>query len=248
MVDVKGKWAFITGASRGIGYLSAKFMAENGCNLILHARKLENLSKIKAEVEAMGVEVRTVAAELSDLDAVEEMLKEIDKMGIRVDIVLNNAGLQIAYRVEYFDTPVNDYIESYKINTVAPAMICYHFLPKMIENGFGRVVNTTSGIALEPEQAGYSASKAALNKITIDLGSKLKGTDVCINLADPGWCRTDLGGPNAPNAPESTIPGIVVGAFIDDKKSGRIFGAQSFTGMSLKEAVEKAENEFKAPY
>lgn len=72
-------------------------------------------------------------------------------------------------------------------------MICYHFMPKMIEAGFGRIINTTSGIALEPEQAGYSASKAALDKITIDLGSKVEGTDVMINLTDPGWCRTDLG-------------------------------------------------------
>jgi len=68
-----------------------------------------------------------------------------------------------------------------------------------------------------------------------------------INLADPGWCRTDLGGPNAPNAPESTIPGIVVGAFADDKKSGRIFGAQDFAGMTLEEAVKKAET-FESPY
>ena len=65
------------------------------------------------------------------------------------------------------------------------------------------------------------AETAALNKVTIDLGSKLQGSDVLINLADPGWCRTDLGGPNAPNAPESSIPGVVVGAFVDDKKSGR---------------------------
>lgn len=66
--------------------------------------------------------------------------------------------------------------------------------------------------------------------------------DVIISLTDPGWCRTDLGGPNAPNAPESVIPGIVVGAFIDDKKSGRLFGAQSFNGISLEEAVKKAES------
>ena len=247
MTDVKGRWALITGASRGIGYLSAKFMAQQGCNLILHARKAENCDKILAEVKALGVEAYAFGAELSDLDAVDNMLKEIDRLGVRVDIVLNNAGVQIAYRVEYFSTPVSDYTESFKINTTAPAMICYHFMPKMIEAGFGRIVNTTSGIALEPQQAGYSASKAALNKITIDLGSTVEGTDVMINLADPGWCRTDLGGPNAPNAPESTIPGILVGAFVDDKKSGRIFGAQDYAGMTLEQAVAKAQ-EKDSPY
>lgn len=176
------------------------------------------------------------------------MLKKIDDLGVNVEIVLNNAGLQIAYRTEYLKTPVSDYTESFKINTIAPAMIMYHFLPKMMEKGFGRILNTTSGIALDPQQAGYSASKAALDKITIDLGSKVQGTDVCINLTDPGWCRTDLGGPSAPNAPESAIPGIVVGVFIDDKKSGRNLGAQNFAGMTLEAAVAKAEAEFKSPY
>ncbi|MBQ5331635.1 MAG: SDR family oxidoreductase, partial [Oscillospiraceae bacterium] len=169
MVNVKGKWALITGAARGIGYLTAKLMAERGCNLILHGRTAEHCEKVLSEVTAMGVEAYSAAAELSDLDAVQRMLDEIDAKGTQVDIVLNNAGMQIAYRTDYFKTPVSDYTESFKINTIAPAMICYHFMPKMIERGFGRIVNTTSGIRLEPEQAGYSASKAALDKITIDL-------------------------------------------------------------------------------
>jgi len=247
MTSVAGRWALITGASRGIGYLTALFLAEKGCNLILHSRTPEHAKKVLEEVKAKGVEAYVVSAELSDLSQVEKMLEEIDALGVRVDFVLNNAGLQIAYRTEYFDTPVSDYTESFQINTIAPAMICYHFMPKMIEYGFGRIVNTTSGIRLEPQQAGYSASKAALDKITVDLGSTVQGTDVMINLADPGWCRTDLGGPNAPNAPESTIPGIAVGVFLDDRKSGRIFGAQSFAGMSLEEAVQKAET-FDSPY
>lgn len=248
MIDVKGKWALITGASRGIGKLSAVFMAEQGCNLILHSRKKEHSDAVAAMCREKGAEVYQVEAELSDLTQVENMLKEIDTLGKQIDIVLNNAGLQIAYRTDYLSTPAEDYTESFKINTIAPMMICYHYLPLMIKKGFGRILNTTSGIALDPQQAGYSASKAALNKVTIDVGSKVNGTDVMINLADPGWCRTDLGGPHAPNAPESTIPGIVAGVFADDRKSGRIFGAQSFAGMTLKEAVEKIEREYPAPY
>lgn len=248
MVDVKGRWALITGAARGIGYLTAKFMAEKGCNLLLHSRSLAHTEKVLEEVKALGVSAYAFEAELSDLNAVQKMLEDIDRLGVQVDIVMNNAGLQIAYRNEYFDTPVSDYTESFKINTIAPIMICYHFMPKMIERGFGRILNTTSGIRLEPQQAGYSASKAALDKVTIDLGSTVEGTDVMINLTDPGWCRTDLGGPHAPNAPESAIPGIAVGAFVDDKKSGRYLNAPFFTGMSLEEAVEKAHREFDSPY
>lgn len=247
MVDLKGKWVFITGASRGIGKLSALFMADQGCNLILHSRTLQGTEAILKEVTAKGIKAFSVAAELSDPVQVDEMLKQIDENGITVDVVLNNAGLQIGYRTDYLNTPIEDYPVSFQINTIAPMQICYHFLPKMIERGFGRIVNTTSGIALEAEQAGYSASKAALYKVTIDLGYKLQNSDVIISLADPGWCRTDLGGPNAPNAPESTIPGIVVGAFVNDGKSGRYFGAQDFKGLTLEEAVSKAEKQ-ESPY
>ena len=248
MYQAKGRWALITGAARGIGYLTAKFMAEQGCNLILHSRDLSHTEKALAEVRALGVQARAVAADLNDLDQVKRMLGEIDALGVDVDIVLNNAGLQIAYRTEYFDTPVSDYEISFRVNTISPAMICYHFLPGMMERGSGRILNTTSGIRLEPQQAGYSASKAALDKITIDLGSTVQGTDVLINLTDPGWCRTDLGGPHAPNAPESAIPGIAVGAFVNDGKSGRYLGAQHFAGMALEDAVKKAEAEFDSPY
>lgn len=248
MVDIRGKWALVTGASRGIGYLAAKCLAERGCNLILHSRSMEHTEKILSEVKAMGVQAYAVAAELDNLTAVQVMLQTIDALGVQVDIVMNNAGLQVGYRVDYFNTPVSDYVTSFNVNTIAPAMICNHFMPGMVKRGFGRVVNTTSGIHYQPEQAGYSASKAALDKITIDLGAKVHGTDVMINLTDPGWCRTDLGGPHAPSSPESAIPGYVVGVFMDDKKSGRYLGAQSFTGMTLEEAVAYAEAHFESPY
>ena len=248
MISVQGKWALLTGASRGIGYLTAKFMAQQGCNLILHSRKKEHCEKVYREVTALGVEARIVAADLCDPDQVQRMLKEIDGMHLQVDIVLNNAGVQIAYRTDYVNTPVSDYTDSFMINTISPAMICYHFLPGMMERGFGRILNTTSGIRYDTQQAGYSASKAALDKITIDLGSKVEGTNVMINLTDPGWCRTDLGGPHAPNAPESAIPGIVAGVFMDDQKSGRYLNAPHFTGMTLQEAVAYGETYFDSPY
>lgn len=240
MTDVKGKWALITGASRGIGYEIAIFMANHGCNLVLHSRSITHTEKILEEVQALGVKAYAVQAELSDMNAVNRMLDEIEEKGTHIDVLFNDAAVQIAYRKEYFKTPVEDFVQSFQINTIAPAMICYRLIPKMIEKGFGRVINTTSGIKNEPEQAGYSSSKAALDKFTKDIGSKLEGTNVSINLADPGWCRTDMGGPHAPNDVKNCIPGMVVGAFVNDKKSGRLFHAQEFVGMTLEEAVKKA--------
>lgn len=235
MTDVKGKWALITGANRGLGFLCAKELAKRGCNLILHGRSEEKLKTLTNEISKYDIKIKCVTAELSDVDSVSEMLSNID---INVELVLNNAGMQIAYRTDPFKTPAADYTDSYVINTVAPMMICYKLMPEMIKNGFGRIVNVTSGIDKEPEQAGYSASKAALDKVTADLGTKVEGTDVMINLVDPGWCRTDLGGPKAPNEPESAVTGILLGLFLDDKKSGRIIRAQDFAGKTIEDALK----------
>lgn len=234
-------WALVTGSARGLGALTAKLLAQQGCNLILHGREVSHCDNTLREVLTYGVKAYAIGADLSDPEAIPDMLAEIDRRTPSVQIVFNNAGMQTGYLKNYFETPVSDFTRSFQINTIAPAMICYHFLPKMIQAGFGRIVNVTSGIALEPEQAGYSASKAALDKITIDLASKIDGTDVMLNLVDPGWCRTDMGGSHAPNSPESAIPGLAVGAFLDDRRSGRLFRAQDFTGMSLADAVAKAE-------
>ena len=237
MLDLKGRWVLVTGAARGIGRLAALKMAEQGCNLILHSRDTSHTASLEEELKAKGIDCHSVAADLNDISSVLKMLEKIDALGVDVDIVLNNAGFQIAYRTDYYNTPADDYEVSFNVNTIAPAMICYHFLPKMVERGFGRIVNTTSGIDKEPEQAGYSAAKAALDKITKDMASRLGGTGVAMNLTDPGLCRTDLGGPNAPNAPESAIPGVIVGAFVDDSINGQIFHAQDFAGMTLEDAV-----------
>lgn len=242
MFNVKGKWALITGANRGIGYRITKFMAAQGCNLVLHSRSLEHTKSVLDEVKALGVEAYAVAAELSKPEEVEKLISEIRAKGTQIDILFNDAAVQVAYRSEYFRTPASDYVTSFYINTIAPMMLCYAFMPDMIKRGYGRIINTSSGIQNEPQQAGYSASKAALDKVTRDLGTTVEGTDVIISLADPGWCRTDLGGPKAPNDPDSVIPGIVVGAFVDDKRSGRWFSAQDFCGLSLEEAVKKAQS------
>ncbi len=249
MTDLKGKWALVTGASRGLGRLAAEQLAKYGCNLVLQSRNADGTKSLADElVKKYGISTHSVGADLEDDKAVYNMMDEIDNLKIDLDVILNNAGVQIAYRDKIYDTPVSDYLTSFKVNTIAPMLICYHYLPKMIEKGFGRIVNTTSGIALEPEQGGYSASKAALDKVTVDLGKNLEGTDIIISLADPGWCRTDLGGENAPNSPESALPGIIVGAFVNDKKSGRLFRSSDFYGMTLEEAVEKVENTSKSIY
>ncbi|MDO7908786.1 SDR family oxidoreductase [Paenibacillus sp. JX-17] len=241
MLNVQGKWALITGASRGVGRETARFMAQQGCNLILHSRDVKHTASLEEEIRSMGVQTYSISAELGNHEEVTAMLDAIEVQGTQVDIVFNNAAVQIAYRTDFWNTPVEDFEASFRINFISVVTICNRLIPGMLERGFGRVINTTSGIINEPEQAGYAASKAALDKFTKDLSSRLEGTNVILSLTDPGWCRTDLGGPQAPNAVDSVIPGIAIGAFVNDGRSGRFFHAQNFVGMDLEEAVTKAE-------
>ena len=127
MTNIQGKWALVTGASRGMGRQAALFLAQKGCNVVLHSRKLEHTASLLEEIKALGVEAYAVAAELADAAQVKAMLDEIDAKGTQIDIVLNNAGLQIAYRTEYLTTPEEDYTISFMVNCTSPMMICYHY-------------------------------------------------------------------------------------------------------------------------
>ena len=79
-----------------------------------------------------------------------------------------------------------------------------------------------------------------MDKFVRDFADDLEGTGVQMNLLDPGWLRTDLGGPNAPNDPSTVLPGALVPALLDNGESGRFFGAQDYAGLSLEQALTKA--------
>ena len=242
MIDVKGKWTLITGGCRGVGRLTAIEMAKLGANIILQGRDKAHAEPVIAELKKYGVEVRAVGCNLENEAEIDTALAEIDSWGVQVDLVFNNAGLMSHYFTDYLTNTMDDFHHAMAVNFFAPVKIAYHFLPGMIQRGFGRMQLTTSGIANEPELMGYACAKAALTKFVKDFACKLNGTDVMMNVMDPGWLRTDLGGPNAPNAPETVIPGSMVSVLLDDKKSGRWFSAQEFTGMGLADAIEKGKS------
>jgi 3-oxoacyl-[acyl-carrier protein] reductase len=79
-----------------------------------------------------------------------------------------------------------------------------------------------------PQLMAYAASKAALDKYVYDMAPHLKGTGVAMNLLDPGWLRTDLGGPDAPEPVESVLPGALVPVLLEDAVNGELFSAQDY--------------------
>ncbi|SMC45315.1 Short-chain dehydrogenase [Oscillospiraceae bacterium] len=240
MLDLKNRWVLVTGAGRGIGRLMAEKLIGCGANLILVSRDKSHTEDIEKKAKGAGLQVVSFGCDLGVREEVKKLISELLKYDI--DVVLNNAGIQVTYRSGVWDTPWDDFEKSFRVNTIAPMMICYALLPKMKEKGFGRILNTTSGIDRDPYQGPYSASKAALDKVTKDLEVTLNGEDILLFLTDPGWCRTDLGGPQAPNSPESAVNGCLAGAFASKGINGTIIHAQDYADKTLEEAVSLIEN------
>jgi len=228
VLDIQGKWVLLTGASRGVGRQVAGALADRGCKLILHSRKLEHTAALAAEFAGRGITVHTLAAELSDTAQVIAMGKEALRISGGIDILYNNAAIMTPYHEDIFVAEASEYELSFRVNTIAPITLCNLMLPGMIERKFGRVVNVTSGIKDQPQLMAYAASKAALDKYVYDMAPHLEGTGVSMNLLDPGWLRTDLGGEQAPNSVESVLPGALVPVLLEDGTSGDWFGAQDY--------------------
>jgi 3-oxoacyl-[acyl-carrier protein] reductase len=228
MLDIAGKWVLLTGASRGVGRQVAGALADKGCHLILHSRKREHTADLVAEFQARGLTVHTLEAEFSDQEQVIALGKEALRISGGIDILYNNAAIMAPFHEDIFITEAGEYALSFQVNTVAPITLCNLVLPGMIQRKFGRVVNLTSGIKDQPQLMAYAASKAALDKYVYDMAPHLKDTGVTMNLLDPGWLRTDLGGPQAPNAVESVLPGALVPVLLEDGSSGKFFAAQDY--------------------
>jgi NAD(P)-dependent dehydrogenase (short-subunit alcohol dehydrogenase family) len=226
MIDLKGKNAFITGSSRGIGQQIALGLANLGCNIIVHGRTLESCSKTIDLLKEFDVKIYPVFGELSTEADVNLLIEQVKQLNVRVDVLYNNAAIMTSYHKDFWMHSWDEWMQTFRVNVFAMYSLCGAFIPPMIENGFGRVVNLSSGIKDQPELAPYGASKWAVNKLTDDIASKLENTGVRINTLDPGWLRTDLGGPNAEHPVEAVLPGALAPALIDDNgPNGQLFSA-----------------------
>ena len=240
MISLKDKWSLVTGASRGVGSHISEGLAQLGCNVVLHSRERSHTRKLAARLEGLGVRVATVSGELSDQTQVDAMLDAALQQAGQIDILYNNAAIMTPWRENPWEIPAEDFRKSFEVNVISLARICHRLAPLMLARKWGRVINLTSGIMEQLQLTAYAISKAAVDKFVRDFVPLLAGTGVRMNLLDPGWLRTDLGGPRAPNDPSSVIPGALVPALLDNDESGRFFRAQDYAGLSLTQALEKA--------
>jgi NAD(P)-dependent dehydrogenase (short-subunit alcohol dehydrogenase family) len=201
MHPLQGKWSLVTGASRGVGAHVSEGLAQLGSNVVLHSRELSHTRALAARIEALGVKVATVSGELSDQGQVDVLLEAALQQAGQIDVVYNNAAIMTPWKADPWDIPADDFRKSFEVNVISLARICYRLVPPMLARKWGRVINVTSGIMNEPNLTPYAISKAAVDKFVRDFVPHLVGSGVQMTLLDPGWLRTDLGGPKAPNDP-----------------------------------------------
>lgn len=191
-MELNGKVALITGASKGLGIEIAKAYAERGAKLVIAARGHEALDAAEAELRER-TDVVAVAADVS-ADAEAVVQRAIEAFG-RIDVLVNNASeLGPSPMPALADYPWQSLERVMRVNVLAPLHLTQLVLPGMRERGEGVIINVSSdaGVEAYPGWGGYGASKAALEHVSRTLGAEIEGTGVRVYCIDPGDMNTEM--------------------------------------------------------
>lgn len=217
--------ALVTGANRGLGYEVAKELAGRGMRVILTGRDPAAVAKAAAVLRAKGGATAAFAMDVADREAVERCAGWLRGEAERVDVLVNNAAV---YPGDTLLSALAEELQrTFETNFWGAVWTCRAWLPGMLERGYGRVVNVSSGYGSLAEglegPAAYALSKAALNALTLRLASEVSG-DVKVNAVCPGWVRTRMGGGGATRSVEQGADTIVWLATLDrDGPNGGFF-------------------------
>ena len=194
-VPLAGRVAAVTGAGRGIGRAIAIGLAAAGARIALIARTTSELDAVAAEIEAGGGTALAITADVGRAGEPERAASQAEGQLGAVDILVNNAAVVWPLGPTSLIVP-GDWVEALAINVTGPVMLTRALLPGMLERGWGRIVNVSSGIAEHPGAMirgnAYAATKAALEAHTITLAAELDGSGVTVNVFRPGTVDTAM--------------------------------------------------------
>ena len=221
------KIALVTGANRGIGFETCRQLSQLGLTVVLTSRDAAKGEVATKQLAEKGLDVVFYRLDVSARNDIEYAFDKIKQQFGRLDILVNNAA--ILY--DTFQSAVNADLEvvgkALATNLYGPWLLCQAFIPLMEGNGYGRIVNVSSGAGslhyMEGGTPAYGISKVALNALTRKLASELSGTGILVNSVDPGWVATDMGGLGG-RPVEEGAKGVVWAATLPDNgPSGGFF-------------------------
>lgn len=202
--------ALITGGNRGIGFETAKKLAEQGIKVVIGVRDTQ---KGEQAVAALGAEADFVLYDASQADAAQKVAQTLESRYGKLDILVNNAGIlkeELIGQNNSLTVDQDTLKTTFEANFFAVIALTQALLPLLHRSPAGRIVNLSSILGSQTLHStpnspievakglAYNASKSALNMFTIHLAHALKDTTIKVNSAHPGWVKTELGGPHAP--------------------------------------------------
>jgi len=201
------KTALITGANRGLGFEAARLFLQNGFHVVLSGRDRAALDRARFLLDPGGSHTSTLELDMASTESIALVPNRLAEAGIQLDVLVNNAGI-FPRDGELIDG-LRQALDTNVIGAVALTLALSEHLLKAAEP---RVVMVSSGLGSFARCAGegaplaasnhlaYQASKAALNMATVCLGKQFAETALVITAISPGWCRTDMGGAEAPRS------------------------------------------------
>jgi short-subunit dehydrogenase len=214
--------ALITGASTGIGRELAKIFAEHGFNLVVVARRQDQLETLANSLRtAHGIEVTVIASDLTATRAPQTLFELVQRQGIAIDILVNNAGIN--FHGGFKDISLENHLELLQLNVVALTALTHLWVKSMVERGYGRILNVASLSAFHPVPtlAVYAASKAYVLSFTEALAMELRGTGVTATALCPGFTDTAmLNIVSATTGRPTGVPSLLIGDPVQVAREG----------------------------
>jgi NAD(P)-dependent dehydrogenase (short-subunit alcohol dehydrogenase family) len=205
-----GRVALVSGGNRGIGLEVCRQLSEQGVTVVIGSRD-EDRGRVAAE----GLEGSVLPHQLDVADAgsVDRMAAFLEDRFGRLDVLVNNAAISNDDGQRGVDADLDLVKEALEANLFGAWRLCEVAIPLMRRNGYGRIVNVSTGLAALEDMGGgspgYRVSKTALNVLTRILASELRGSGILVNAVNPGWVQTEMGGSGATRSVEEGAEALV---------------------------------------
>ena len=188
-----GKTALVTGAGAGIGKAVSIMFAQNGAKVVLVDVDTEKLESVKKEIQEYTKDVIAVKCDIGNKAEIDEAVKKAEEAFGGVDILINNAAIWRCWST-VLDTPIEEWRRYFDINVFGTVNFIKAVLPKMIEKGYGKIVNVSSvaGVYGNANMAHYSATKGAVISLTKALAKEVIDKGIYVNCVSPGTVSPEM--------------------------------------------------------